>query len=331
MDENMEEQSGEYNLAIDALDAGDIETGMTHLDNAAAVAKDDPDMLHMVAYAYLYHEKYDEALPLLKRCLKLRPDFALAKGDLADTYKELGMYRLAFKSFREYFSIVDADNKICQLATAYRRVGKHEQAVALYAAGLVLDPTDVAAYNNMAMSLTELGRFNEAVKACRKGLKLAPGDCDLTTNLASAHREAGRPKLALRILNEIDESCAETFGMLLEIGNALCDLMRYDEAAAAYNKAKKLDPSSISPHINLGIMFDHLGQLAIGEQEFREALLIDPEDAGAHNNLGASLDLQGRKEEALAEYKIAVRLDPKDPLFKRNVKSLEEGDGTSPP
>src|SRR5262249_20461040 len=97
------------------------------------------------------------------------------------------------------------------------------------------------------------------------------------------------------------------------LGNALSDQRRLDEAVAAYRKAIDLKPDLAEAHNNLGI--------ALGEQKkpdeavaaYRRAIQIRRDYAEAHCNLGCALCDQGRFAEGLAELREGDKLGSKQP------------------
>jgi tetratricopeptide (TPR) repeat protein len=104
------------------------------------------------------------------------------------------------------------------------------------------------------------------------------------------------------------------------LGIALSDQGKLDEAIACYQKALQIDPNYADAHINLGIALSDQGKVDEAIGCYQKALQIDPNEADAHNNLGIALYEQGKLDEAIAELEIAVRLDPSSTLFRNNLE-----------
>ena len=94
------------------------------------------------------------------------------------------------------------------------------------------------------------------------------------------------------------------------LGNALTEVGRFEEAAASCRRALSLQPTFAVAHANLGNAWRALGRLAEAEASYRQALTFNPNFAETHSNLGNLLRDQGRLEDAVASYQRAVALRP---------------------
>ena len=84
-------------------------------------------------------------------------------------------------------------------------------------------------------------------------------------------------------------------------------------------------PTPPRPHTNLGMALHETGRVDEAMAEFREAIRIDPDFAIGHYNLGVALKEQGKLDEAIVEYRAAIRIDPDDAYAHENLDiALEE-------
>jgi predicted O-linked N-acetylglucosamine transferase (SPINDLY family) len=72
----------------------------------------------------------------------------------------------------------------------------------------------------------------------------------------------------------------------------------------------RLQPHAPELHNNLGVALTELGRLDEAGAAFRRALALDPKSAEAHNNLGTVLRDQANLSDALAAYRHALELQP---------------------
>jgi tetratricopeptide (TPR) repeat protein len=86
------------------------------------------------------------------------------------------------------------------------------------------------------------------------------------------------------------------------LGNALKDQGRLDEAVACYREALRLQPNYAVAHSNLGVALMEQGQLAEAAASYRQAVRLRPGLAQAHFNLGTALLLMGDYERGWPEY-----------------------------
>ena len=96
----------------------------------------------------------------------------------------------------------------------------------------------------------------------------------------------------------------------LNLGKALYDQERYEEAREAAHVAVERAPNSFKAHSNLGAVLSELGRLEEAENHLRRALALNPQARDAYLNLGDALHKQGRYKEALKVGRVAVEQDP---------------------
>lgn len=131
-------------------------------------------------------------------------------------------------------------------------------------------------------------------------------------NLGSALDDSGRTEEAAQeyktaILIEPDNPNEH-----YNLGNTLAKLGRPLEAVAQYEEALKLNPKYADVHYNLGVILFGLGRLSEAIAEYERALQLNPDDADAHDSLGNALAQAGRVAEAMVHFEEALRLNPDD-------------------
>lgn len=109
------------------------------------------------------------------------------------------------------------------------------------------------------------------------------------------------------------------------LGLALAEKNKYEDAFLCYQKAITLNPEFVYPYNNLGNLFLEEMNPKEAEHYFSLAINKKPEYAEAHNNLGIALAQQGRLPEAITQFQQAVQLNPFDLRPKHNLeKALQE-------
>ena len=92
------------------------------------------------------------------------------------------------------------------------------------------------------------------------------------------------------------------------LGAALADLGRPQEAITHYREALRLMPASAEAHNNLGNTLFQLGRPQEAIPHYRESLRLKPDVAGVHSNLGIALGMTGQAAEAARHFEAVVRL-----------------------
>jgi tetratricopeptide (TPR) repeat protein len=94
------------------------------------------------------------------------------------------------------------------------------------------------------------------------------------------------------------------------LGVALLETGRTDEAVSQFRKAEDIDPGDLETHNNLGIALRREGRMDEAIAEYRIALGIRPDDLNTNFNLGNALLQAGRVEEAMARYEKSLEISP---------------------
>jgi tetratricopeptide (TPR) repeat protein len=102
----------------------------------------------------------------------------------------------------------------------------------------------------------------------------------------------------------------KTKQQLLEEGEKLYSLSRYEEALAAFEQAIQLDPTFAAAYNNKGNLLYSLSRYEEALAAFEQAIQLDPTFAAAHNNKGIVLQSLKSYEKALAAFDQAIQLNP---------------------
>jgi tetratricopeptide (TPR) repeat protein len=94
------------------------------------------------------------------------------------------------------------------------------------------------------------------------------------------------------------------------LGSALSNRERFEEAAVHLARAVELKPDYGDARYNLGYVLVRLGQLEAGIRELTEAVRLEPENYMARNNLGAAYLIREDYAQATGCFREAVRLKP---------------------
>ena len=105
----------------------------------------------------------------------------------------------------------------------------------------------------------------------------------------------------------------------LNLGQALSEQGRLDEAITHFQEALRLSPNYAEAHNNLGTALVQKGKLDMAVPHFYTALRILPDFGEAHNNLAVALARQGRLEEATKHYSAAAQLNPSSAEVHNNL------------
>ncbi|HEX4532931.1 MAG TPA: tetratricopeptide repeat protein [Rhizomicrobium sp.] len=103
---------------------------------------------------------------------------------------------------------------------------------------------------------------------------------------------------------------------LLNRGDAMFSLERYDEAASAYGSAIAVRPGNARAHYSQGNALYELGHLDEAVTAYGRAIEQKPDFATAFANRGNALSRLKRFQEAFASYDVAFKLNPQLPYVE---------------
>jgi superkiller protein 3 len=95
-----------------------------------------------------------------------------------------------------------------------------------------------------------------------------------------------------------------------DLGNALLQKGRTDEAIVHYRQALVIQPDFDLAHYNFGCALLQQGDADQAMLHFQKALAVQPDFAAAYDQLGNALLGKGRVDEAIVQYQKALALQP---------------------
>uniref|UniRef100_A0A1D1XTQ9 Nephrocystin-3 n=1 Tax=Anthurium amnicola TaxID=1678845 RepID=A0A1D1XTQ9_9ARAE len=294
--------------------------------------------LHVTAAIYCSLGRYEEALPVLERSLRV-PE--IDRG--ADH---------ALAAFSGYM----------QLGDTYSMLGRIDQAIACYTEGLGVqmralgdtDPRVAETCRYMAEAYVQAMQFDEAEKLCQKTLDIhiehsARGSLEEAADRrlmaliceANGNNEAALEHLVLASMVMIDgKQDNEVAAIDISIGNIYLSLGRFDEAVFAYQKALTVfkstkgdnHPMVASVFVRLADLYYKTGKLRESKSYCENALRIyskpvpgtsAEEIAGGLTDISAIFEAMNEPEEALRLLQKALNLLEDSPGQHSTIAGIE--------
>ncbi len=109
----------------------------------------------------------------------------------------------------------------------------------------------------------------------------------------------------------------------LNLGIALKNQGRVDEAVSHYRKVIELKPDYAEGYYNMGNGLLILGDFKGAAENYFKALTLTPADVDTHYNLGYTLSRLWRFDEAAYHYSVAIRLKPDFMEARRDLAELK--------
>ena len=163
---------------------------------------------------------------------------------------------------------------------------------------------------NSLIALFNEGRFSEAEHLARKMTDRFPDQGFGWKILGAVNKLQGATMESLVPMQKAAKLLPMDVDVHSNLGVALHDLGRLEEAEASYRRALEINPLVAEVHSNLGNTLRELGRLEEAEASCRRALEIKSDYAEALNNLGNTLMDLGHLKEAEASYLRALEIKP---------------------
>ena len=183
---------------------------------------------------------------LLEDCLRLAPDFHLARNTYASALSEAQKYQQALSEI-QYLEKVDPQNFSHSILAASIEVmiGDYEAAIKRYRILTARFPMHAQLHNSLGHSLKTVGRQKEAITSYRRAIEAKPDLGETYWNLANLKTfrfESKEVATMRRIIADDKASNSDYFHLCFALGKALEDAKEFDESFKYYqlgNNRKK--------------------------------------------------------------------------------------------
>jgi tetratricopeptide (TPR) repeat protein len=271
---------------------------------------------------------------------------AVKPGDL-ETLKRLGVLQQTELKFQEsiqnFKQVLDRDPQYSEvnffIGVSYFGENELEEAIRSFERELASARPHPRCRYYLALTLQSAGRPDEATAQLDREVQDNPKDLDALYQLARIHKNA-----SLLAIEKLKAQDSDSFQLHALMGELHADEERYSEAIREYQAALAKRPDATGMHYAIGVAYWaqhqldaakkefteslkespndgmtnlYLGDIAVHEEHFAEALgylLVaqkgQPEMAQVHLLLGKSYHGQHQPDKAKEEFLAAIRFDP---------------------
>jgi tetratricopeptide (TPR) repeat protein len=197
--------------------------------------------------------------------------------------------------------------------------GKVDKAIACFQRAIAIHPKDAHAHNNLGNALWASERWEQAIACFQRAIAIDPKHYDALANLGCRLQSRGRIEEAIDCLKraiavEANVDPKKSSITHNNLGAILNDKLKdHAGAIAEFRRAIALDPGYAYAHNNLGNALRDNGRLDEAIIAYREALRLNKDYPEAHCGLGITLARQGRFADARAELKRGHELGTRNP------------------
>lgn len=200
--------------------------------------------------------------------------------------------------------------QLLQQAVALHQRGDLPHAETLYAEVLRREPANFDALHMMGVLARQGGAPEAAIGLIGQAIAIDSGKAAAHCNLGAALQDMRRHEEALACYERALALQPNYPMALANRGNALRRLGRVEEALASYDAALALQGAYTEALCNRGIALHLLGRREEALDSFGQALTLRPGHAESYCGAAVTLQSQGRHEEAKDAYRKAIEINP---------------------
>lgn len=284
-----------YLLGLSLYTAGKLEESVAPLRHSVEQHPKEEKAHLLLASALAGLGRSKEAFVEWQAVLRIDPNSKMALDGIAKILLAAGDNETVIAELPD---IQLDENLTLDLATAYGRTGRFNDAARVLNEGLKTYPNSAALTSSLVSVYVKLSRFEEATKVAEQLARRNPQDI-----------EAQRVYLSVLVFNADNETAVPLARKLLAQAphdadflylNGVLERTAGDFAAARKHleEAAKLDPNRYSTRYNLGYTLEQLNDYAGAKEQLQKALELDPTEPESHFELAKVLRKLGETDAA---------------------------------
>jgi tetratricopeptide (TPR) repeat protein len=175
------------------------------------------------------------------------------------------------------------------------------------------------------------GQYQEARQIYQQALGYRSDSPEIHYGIATVCFLLGDSHSAVYHFKEVIRIDPLRAGAYINLGAVYNRLGQYEESLAILRRGIQLDTNRAEGYYNLALVYKQLGQLDMGINAYREAVRLNPRMYDAHYNLGNIFFEKGQLALAIAHYKQALEIRPNWEKGKKALETAQAVQGTETP
>jgi len=292
-----------------ALRAGRAATAERWLHSLAARFPGEVNCLWLIGAALLDQNKVSESIATLERVLGRVPDFADARVDLARAYRRADRAPQARDEVRRVLEKMPHHHRAwLAYGDTLVDLGQHSDAAVAFERARLTDPE--RPHIERATEALAADDRKAAELIFRELLQRDASHVAALCGLAALSLIADMPRDAERLLRHALKQCEHLPLAYRGLGPALLALGRVEEAQAAAEHLKRLEPASPQTWVLAAGVATRLMRQEQALEAYEHAARLKPDEVGLRMSIGHVQKTLGRRQDSEAAYKTALQMDP---------------------
>jgi len=262
-------ENGKVNLEMRKVDAA-----LVNFTRANLLEPDNAEAIKQLSGLYFNNRQFQKAMELAQKCNSC-PE---ADKIIAMSNYHLGDYGKAVVQLEKVLANSPSDAAVCYaLAASYLELDQEKTAIAYYKRAIALDTLKINWVYELGLLYYNQAQYADAVhyfeKAANGGY---PKSNEYYENLGFAYLFTNDIEKGMENLSTVLARKPNNVTLLTDIGQAMYQAKRYDDALVYFQKAIDLNPKDARSLYMTGIIFLKKGQKEKGQAMCDKAISIDP-------------------------------------------------------
>ncbi|MBZ5593858.1 MAG: tetratricopeptide repeat protein [Acidobacteriia bacterium] len=263
-----------YEIAMVQYNAKRFDRSESTLLQLIAAGTREAKVFNLLSWCYHRQNRLPESIAAMKQAIELEPASETHYDHLAQILLEEGRYADAYETIKRALKVAPDSPRAYKLQGHIEsRLGLFNQALDSYTRAVQLNVEDPDLLLGIGLVQQKLFRFTEAAATFEKGIARFPGDAQFYQAYGrmllepGTARDAAAESRAVTLLEKalaLDNALPEAH---YELGNALLERDKVNEALPQLEAAVKLDPRNSRMHLALANAYRRLGRNAEAASE----------------------------------------------------------------
>jgi tetratricopeptide (TPR) repeat protein len=272
-----------------------------------------------------------EAIPLLDRLLKLRPDEPTAHAMRAVMAWKQKDCATAVAHFERSSSVLGSQpDALREYGICLVRLERFEPAASVFAQLVATQPSDRPARYSLASAHIMAERFQNALDSLKPLLAAAGPDPEALAIASAAHEALGDTPTAVAMLRQAIVLSPRKIRYYVEFADLSFAHKSYDAGIQIVTAGLQLSPDSSQLHLARGILYVQNGQAEQADADFAAAERLDPRQPGTADARVLEYLQQNQFDSAVQLVRTQIRARPDDAFLYYLLAEVLNWQGPTP-
>jgi tetratricopeptide (TPR) repeat protein len=263
-----------------------------------------------------YEASSDEAIPLLRRVLALRPNDQTSHAMLAVLEYQRGHCEPAIVHFEKAGSLLDSQiDALHAYCTCLMKLRRFDEAATVFERALALHPDDPRERRLLASIQLTTHKPQEALATLEPLLAVKDPDAETLELASSAYEDAGDTPKAVSILRQAIILDPHNVNLYLDFANLAYNHQSFQVGIDVITDGLGVLPTASPLYLGRGVLYVQLADYNKAEADFEKAYQLDPSQSLSSAAQGLAAVQEHDFNRALTTVQAKLARKPNDPLL----------------